>query len=83
MGLTIAISVISAVIAVSSFVLARKDKAVKDAKETNMELINYRLNELDKNVQKILDKLETYESETDDKIEKAIEQHIKIYHAKV
>lgn len=83
MGLTIVISVISAVIAVSSFALARKDKAVKDAKETNMELINYRLNELDKNVQKILDKLETYESETDDKIEKAIEQHIKIYHAKV
>lgn len=83
MGLTVAISVISVVIAVSSFALARKDKAVKDAKETNMELINYRLNELDKNVQKILDKLETYESETDDKIEKAIEQHIKIYHAKV
>ena len=83
MELTIAISIISVAIAVSSFVLSRKDKAVKDAKETNMELINYRLNELDKNVQKILDKLESYESEVDEKIEKAMEHHIREYHAKV
>ena len=83
MELTVIISIISVIIAVSSFVLARKDKAVKEAKETNMELINYRLNELDKNVQKILDKLDTYESEVDEKIEKAMEHHIREYHVKV
>ena len=83
MELTVIISIISVIIAVSSFVLARKDKAVKEAKETNMELINYRLNELDKNVQKILDKLDTYESEVDEKIEKAMAHHIREYHAKV
>ena len=83
MELTVIISIISVIIAVSSFVLGRKDKAVKDAKETNMELINYRLNELDKNVQKILDKLDTYESEVDEKIEKAMEHHIREYHVKV
>lgn len=82
MEITIIISIVSITIAIATFVLNRKDKAVKDAKETNLELINYRLNELDKNVQKILDKLENYESEVDDKIQKAIKQHIEIYHAK-
>ena len=82
MEITIIISIVSITIAIATFVLNRKDKAVKDAKETNLELINYRLNELDKNVQKILDKLENYESEVDDKIQKAIKQHIEIYHSK-
>lgn len=78
--IAVAISILGAVISVSNFVLSRKDKAVKDAKETNMELINYRLNELDKNVQKILDKLDNYENEIDNRIEKAMEQHLKMYH---
>lgn len=80
MEITIAISLVSVVIAVSSFVLGRKDKAVKDAKENNLELINYRLDKLDENVQKILDKLEIFDSEVEDKIQKAIEHHIKEYH---
>ena len=82
----LAISILSAVITVTNFVVNRKDKAVKDAKETakevNMDLINYRFDELDKNVQKISDKLDYYEKEIDDKIEKAIDQHVKIYHSK-
>jgi len=78
--IALALSILSSVIAVSNFVLSRKDKAIKDAKETNMELINYRLNELDKNVQKILDKLDTYDKEVDERIEKALQEHIKIYH---
>ena len=84
MELTIALSlsILNAVICVLNFAFGRKDKAVKDAKETNMELINYRLNELDKNVQKILDKLDNYENEIDTRIEKAINQHIKMYHKK-
>lgn len=80
--IALALSILGSVISVSTFVLNRKDKAVKDAKETNMELINYRLNELDKNVQKILDKLDNYENEIDTRIEKAINQHIKMYHKK-
>ena len=80
MEITIAISIISVVIAISSFVLNRKDKAVKDAKENNLALINYRLDKLDENVQKILDKLEGYDSEIDDKIDKAMKLHIEIYH---
>lgn len=82
MEITIIISIVSITIAIASFVLNRKDKAVKDAKETNLELINYRLNELDKNVQKILDKLESYESDTKKMIDEEMEKHIAIYHAK-
>lgn len=78
--IALALSILGSVISVSSFVLTRRDKAVKDAKETNMELINYRLNELDKNVQKILDKLDNYENEIDNRIDKAMEQHLKMYH---
>lgn len=78
--IALALSILGSVISVSTFVLNRKDKAVKDAKETNLELINYRLNELDKNVQKILDKLDNYDSEIDIRIEKAIKHHISEYH---
>jgi vacuolar-type H+-ATPase subunit H len=82
MELTVAlvISILSAVMTVANFVVNRKDKAVKDAKETNMELINYRLNELDKNVQKILEKLDNYDNEIDIRIEKAMKHHINEYH---
>ena len=78
--IALALSILGSVISVSTFVLNRKDKAVKDAKETNLELINYRLDELDKNVQKILDKLDNYDSEIDIRIEKAIKHHISEYH---
>ena len=82
MELTIAlcISILSAVMTVANFVVNRKDKAVKEAKETNMELINYRLNGLDKNVQKILDKLDDYDKEIDNTINKAIQIHVEMYH---
>ena len=80
MELGIVISIIGCVIAVSSFVLGRRDKAVSNAKEENVGLINYRLDKLDENIQKILDKLDTYSIEIDNRIEKAIKLHIEAYH---
>lgn len=82
MELTIALtlSILGSVISVSSFVINRKDKAVKDAKEMNMGLIEFRLNELDKNVQKIIDKLDNYDEDIDKKITKAIQHHIAEMH---
>lgn len=84
MGITIPIiiSTISVIIAVLSFAFGRKDKAVEDAKKNNLALINFRLDELDKNVQKILDKLDTYDKEVDERIEKAIRNHVEMYHKK-
>lgn len=72
-----------AVISVATFVLNRKDKAVKDSKESNFELINYRLNQLDENVKKILAKLENYDVEMEQKIDKALQVHIKEYHKRL
>ena len=76
------IAIIGSILAVATFVLNRKDKAVKDAKETNMELINYRLDIVDKNVQKILDKMDNSVDETKKIVNEEMEKHILEYHKK-
>jgi type II secretory pathway pseudopilin PulG len=78
--IALAISIISVVITVINFALNRKDKAVQNSKENNLALINFRLDQLDKNVQKILNKLDTFEKEVDEKIDKAIQIHVETYH---
>lgn len=82
MELTIALilSILGSVISISNFVLSRKDKAVKDTKENHQELIEYQLKELKDDVKAILNKLEKYDKEFDDRIDKAIELHIELYH---
>lgn len=84
MKMTLAISVVGCVIAVSSFVLGRKDKAVKDTKEEASEqrLIEYRLNELTRKVDKILEKLDNQETEIKRIVNEEIEKHILQYHKK-
>lgn len=87
--IALALSILSSVISVSSFVLSRKDKAVKDVKDEDKEkiwnvadkkLIEYKLEQLEKKLDKILDKLDTYDKEIEEKINKALDEHIKIYH---
>ena len=87
MELTVAlcISIIGVVISVASFVLSRKDKSNKDAVEeqkqfSKHDLIEYRLEKIEQNIEKILAKLDVYEKEMDDKIEKALKNHIATYH---
>lgn len=88
----LALSILSSVIAVSSFVLNRKDKAVKDVKDEDKEkvvdvadkkLIEYRLEQVEKKLDKILDILDSYDKEIDDRVNKALNEHIKIYHKEV
>lgn len=88
MEISLVISVVSVVITVSNFVLSRKDKSNNEVKEeqkqySKHDLIEYRLDELSKKVDKILDKLDVQDKETDEKIEKALKQHISIYHKKI
>lgn len=83
--ISLAINILLCVISVSSFVLARKDKAVKDTKEvdvesTNQKLLDYRLQQVEKKLDKVLDILDSYDKEIDERVNKALEQHIKIYH---
>lgn len=87
MELTVAlvISILGAVMTVANFVIGRKDKTAKEVKEHQKEfskhdLIEYRLDELTKKVDKILEKLDTYDKEVEDRINRAIESHIKQYH---
>lgn len=82
--IALAISIIGCVISVCSFVSSRKDKAVKDTKEEsgNQKLIDYRLTQLEKKVDQVLDKLDKYDDELNTKISKAVEEHIKLYHSK-
>lgn len=83
--IALAISIISVVMTISSFVLNRKDKAVNDTKDTakessNQQLIDYRLTQVEKKLDKILDILDSYEEEFNESIEKAINLHVKLYH---
>lgn len=91
MELAVALSILAAVISVASFVLGRKDKAVKDIKEEDKEkiwdvadkkLIEYKLEQLEKKLDKILEKLDTYDKEIEERINKALDEHVKVYHNK-
>lgn len=85
--ITLAIAIIGCVISVSSFVIARKDKSTKDVKEEQKQfdkhlLIEYRLEKIEQNIEKILSKLDFYEAEIDKRVEKAIKNHVLQYHNK-
>ena len=83
--IALAISIIGVIISVSSFVLSRKDKAVSHEAEeqkqfSKHDLIQYRLEKIEENIEKILKKLDFYDREIDDKVNKAMDNHIAIYH---
>lgn len=83
--IALAISIIGVVISVSSFVLSRKDKAVTHEAEeqkqfSKHDLIQYRLEKIEQNIEKILDKLDFYDKEIEEKVNKAIAVHIANYH---
>ena len=85
--ITLVIAILGCVISVLNFALARKDKSAKDGKEEQKQfdkhnLIEYRLNSIDKQLEKILNKLDIYEKEVDDRIEKALKNHVLQYHNK-
>ena len=85
MEITLVISIIGVVISVSAFIMSRKDKSNSDVKEEQKEfskhdLMNYRLEKIEQNIEKILKKLDFYDKEIDEKVNKAIENHIAIYH---
>ncbi len=76
------IAIIGSILGIATFVLNRKDKAVKDAKATNTELINYRLDNIEENLKKILEKMDKNADENDIKIDKKMQEHIELYHKK-
>lgn len=85
MEITLVISIIGVVISVSAFIMARKDKSNSDVKEEQKEfskhdLMNYRLEKIEQNIEKILNKLDFYDKEIEEKVNKAIDNHVATYH---
>lgn len=78
--ITMIIAIIGCVISVSTFFGNKSTKNEKNASKT--VLIEYRLDELGKKVDKILEKLDFYDNEIDTKIEKSLKRHIAEYHKK-
>ena len=86
-NLTTVIVIINSIFCVVTFVLNRKDKAIKDTKDENEEssnqkLIDYRLTQVEHKLDKILDILDSYDKEIDERVEKAMSNHIRLYHEK-
>lgn len=85
LSLSTIITIISVTIAVLSFVFSRKDKETSEIKEETTQfakhdLIEYRLNKIEQQLEKILSKLESYDKEMDIKIKEAIKHHINEFH---
>lgn len=83
--IALAISILGIVLNVFNFYYSRKKDTITDIKEqekesSNQQLIDYRLTQVEKKLDKILDILDSYDKEIDDRIEKALLQHIEIYH---
>lgn len=74
------IAIIGSILGVVTYFSNKKDKAVKDTKENNYELIKYQISEIKEDVKTILGKFDNYEKDIDEKIDKAINLHIKMYH---
>ena len=87
MELTIAlvISIISVVITVSNFVLGRKDKSNKDVESESYKwgTIDQQIKQILNKLDKIDSKLDNYDKEIDERINIALEHHIKEYHERV
>lgn len=81
----LALSILGAVISVSTFVSNRKDKAIQDKEKqdkesSNQMLIDYRLTKVEGKLDKILDILDNYDEIVKKEIKEALEQHIAFYH---
>lgn len=82
MQLSTLLSILASVIAVSSFVLNRKDKSNQDTEKDSYKWgsIDEKLSNIEKTLTKIEDKLDSYDKEIDEKIEIAFKHHINEYH---
>lgn len=84
MELTIALvlSILGGVISVSTFVLNRKDKSNKDTKEDSYKWGQFdtKLDNIEKTLAKIENKLDSYDREVEEKIADAMKHHINEYH---
>lgn len=80
--ISLGISIISIIFCIATFVRTGNKDVKEDTSKDSYKWgqLDAKLSNLEKQVDKILSKLDTFEIEVDTKIEKAIEAHIKQYH---
>ena len=83
--IALVISIVGIILNIFNFYYSRKKDAITNTKEQDKEssnqlLIDYRLTQVEKKLDKIIDILDTYDKEIDERIDKALEHHIEIYH---
>ena len=78
------ISILGAIMSVVSLILNRKDKSNKDTEKESYKwgMIDAQIKQILNKLDKIDNKLDSYDKEIDEKIEVALEHHIKEYHQK-
>lgn len=83
--IALVISIIGILLNIFNFYYSRKKDTITNVKEqdresSNQQLIDYRLTQVEKKLDKILDILDNYDKEIDARLNKAMEQHIEVYH---
>lgn len=78
------ISILGSIIAVVSLILNRKDKSNKDTEKESYKwgMIDAQIKQILNKLDKIDNKLDSYDKEIDERIEVALEHHIREYHQK-
>lgn len=82
--ISLGISIISIIFCIAAFVRTGNKDVKEDTSKDSYKWgqLDAKLSNLEKQVDKILSKLDTFELEIDTKIEKALDNHIKQYHEK-
>lgn len=83
--IALVISILGIVLNVFNFYYSRKKETITNVKEqdkesSNQQLIDYRLTQVEKKLDKILDILDNYDKEIDERVDKALIKHVEIYH---
>ena len=82
MDVTLVIAIIGCVIGVTSFFFNRKDKGEKDTQTSSYKMgqIEAKIDFISKQITLLSDKFDKYDTEVDEKIQKAIDNHVIAYH---
>ena len=85
LAIPVSLSSVSVIISIVSFILSRKEKNANDVKEEQKqfdkhEIIEYRLDKIDQQLEKISSKLETNNETIDKRVSLALKNHIEAYH---